>query len=140
MDQALLWIQPHPPPPTDPEKMSMEGCMLLHDPHCSGSKWAAADQYSASMSASGGLEGSNADPRNERRGVVGVCGGVGVLSLLALWSLTRLLSYSFLEAAKSWALEIAIPQNGRYICSTCGRGQQGGKNRVIYRYGPRSHK
>lgn len=34
-------------------------------------------------------------------------------------ALTRLLSYSFLEAAKSCALEMAIPQKGRYICSTC---------------------
>lgn len=41
--------------------------------------------------------------------------------LLRPVALTRLLSYSFREAAKSWALEIAIPQKGRYICSTCRR-------------------
>jgi hypothetical protein len=35
-----------------------------------------------------------------------------------LFLLTLLLSYSFLEAAKSWALDMAIPQNGRYICMT----------------------
>lgn len=35
--------------------------------------------------------------------------------------LTLLLSYSFLEAANSWALDMAIPQNGRYICITWGQ-------------------
>ena len=45
---------------------------------------------------------------------------VGGLVLVDPVALTRLLSYSFLEAAKSWALEIAMPQKGRYICSTCG--------------------
>lgn len=45
-------------------------------------------------------------------------GGGGVIVL------TRLLSYSFLEAAKSWALEIAMPQKGRYICSTYGHIEQ----------------
>lgn len=57
-------------------------------------------------------ECSNAEPRDEK--------GVGGYILVGLVALTRLLSYSFLEAAKSWALEIAIPQKGRYICSTCG--------------------
>lgn len=52
---------------------------------------------------------------------MGVGGWVGVIILFGPVALTRLLSYSFLEAAKSWALEIAIPQKGRYICSTCGQ-------------------
>lgn len=34
-------------------------------------------------------------------------------------SLTRLLSYSLRDSENSLALEIDIPQNGRYICSTC---------------------
>lgn len=33
--------------------------------------------------------------------------------------LTLLLSYSLRDSEKSLALEIDIPQNGRYICSTC---------------------
>lgn len=77
-----------PSPTTDPEKMSMQGCMQRCDPHCSGSKWAAADQYSAFMSESGG--GSNGDPSDGE--FIIMAGPV---------ALTRLLSYSFLEAAKS---------------------------------------
>lgn len=96
MDQALIWIQAHPPAQIQ-GKSPCRAAGLLCD-----SKWATADQYSVAMAASGG--GSN-DP-----GDWGWADG----------GLTRLLSYSFLEAAKSWALEIAIPQNGRYICSTCG--------------------
>lgn len=42
----------------------------------------------------------------------------GVVILVGSLALTRLRSYSFLEAANSWALEMAIPQKGRYICST----------------------
>lgn len=58
--------------------------------------------------------GSNADPSEGRGGVIILVGPV---------ALTRLLSYSFLEAAKSWALEIAMPQKGRYICNTCGHSK-----------------
>lgn len=79
-------------------------------PHCSGSKWAAADQYQPQCQHNRGF--SNAEPEDEK--------GVGSYILVGPVALTRLLSYSFLEAAKSWALEIAIPQKGRYICSTCG--------------------
>lgn len=42
----------------------------------------------------------------------------GVVILVGSLVLTRLLSYSFLEAANSWALEMAMPQKGRYISST----------------------
>lgn len=97
-----------PSPNTYPNKMSMQDCVVI--PLCTGSKWAAADQYQPQCQHNRGF--SNAEPEDEK--------GVGSYILVGPVALTRLLSYSFLEAAKSWALEIAIPQKGRYICSTCG--------------------
>lgn len=105
MGQALVRIQAHPPLQIQRKcpcraaccsAVAASGLLLINTrPQC---------QHQ------GG--GSNADPRDG-----------GVIFLVGPVALTRLLSYSFLEAAKSWALEIAIPQKGRYICSTCGHSE-----------------
>lgn len=84
-----------------------------------GEKVTAADWEIQKLSA-------HASPNNHVcdyywSGSWGWCDGIVWSNPAICWtSLTRLLSYSFLEAAKSWALEMAIPQKGRYICSTCG--------------------
>lgn len=42
----------------------------------------------------------------------------------SLKSLTLLLSYSLRDSENNLALEIDIPQNGRYICSTWVKAQK----------------
>lgn len=47
-------------------------------------------------------------------------------------SLTRLLSYSLRDSENNLALEIDIPQNGRYICSTCVDAQKHVEGHILF--------
>lgn len=107
MGQAPVWIQAHPPLQIQRKCPCRAACCFVIPTAVAASGLLLINTQPQCQHQGGG---SNADPRD----------GGGVIILVGPVALTRLLSYSFLEAAKSWALEIAIPQKGRYICSTCG--------------------
>ncbi len=106
MGQSPVWIQAHPPLQIQGKCPRRAACCSVIPTAVAASGLLLINTQPQCQHQGGG---SNADPRDG-----------GVIILVGPVALTRLLSYSFLEAAKSWALEIAIPQKGRYICSTCG--------------------